>query len=58
METEVLKKSRGESDVRRLWTKQSGDKGSYREFTSRGACSPEVTDFTKVGDSRGSPEDQ
>lgn len=30
METEVLKKARGETDVGTLWTKQSVDKGSYR----------------------------
>lgn len=58
METEVLKKARGESDVERFWTKQEwGQRVLQRVGFMWYLLLRTVTDFTKVGDSRGSPED-
>ena len=56
MEAEVLKKARGESDVGKLWTKQSGDKGSYRELASRGTCSPEQSSALCRQETAGAPQ--
>lgn len=53
---EVLKKARGESDVGRLWTKQSGDKGSSRELASCGICSPEQPPTLQKQETAGAPQ--